>query len=415
MTDRELLAAYQRQRSAEHFAELVARHVDLAYSVARRLTRDAHLAEDDTQEVFLTLARKAGELNAETPLAGWLFKSARLLSLQMLRERARRSRREMEAAVSHGPTPGEDPMWTLIAEDIDRAVADLAPADRDALLLRYFSGKSHGEIAGVLAISEEAAKKRVQRGLEALQTLLTTRGMGAGSALTALALGAVLSAHAVQAAPSALASSITTAVATKAAGMTLSTKGTLMVAKLKASLIASAAVIAAIAVTATAVTAIRFSGGSVPVAAEVPVAADAATQAHGQEAAAGWKGWGVGAYPAVSPFEAVRWKGDAAEVQVKGMWYQLLGVNDVAAEHIVASAKSADREWQRRFEEDFVALLAYMGHEPGATVTLKAKNLETQKEVTLSDVAMTENNRRAIYVARHPAATTREGVEGRGL
>ena len=107
----------------------------------------------------------------------------------------------------------------------------------------------------------------------------------------------------------------------------------------------------------------------------------------------------------MSPFRAVRWNGDAAEVQVNATWYQLLAVNDLSADQLITAAKSADREWQRRFEEDFVALLAYMGHEPGATVTLKLKDLAAQKEETLTDVPMTEENRRAVHRAHHPAAT----------
>ena len=136
---------------------------------------------------------------------------------------------------------------------------------------------------------------------------------------------------------------------------------------------------------------------------EVPVSADAASQPIAP--ADGWKGWSVGAYPAVSPFQAVRWNNDTPEVQINDTWYQLLKFNDIPAEQIVATAKSASPIWQLRFEEDFVALLAYMGHEPAATATLQVKNLQTQKDETLTNVALTEDNRDAIYDARHATPT----------
>ena len=238
MTERELLAGYVAG-SGECFAKLVALHVNLVYSVALRQVGDWNAAEDVTQEVFLRLARKAKEIEPEVPLAGWLFTTTRLVSLQAKRGDARRKRREQEAAMNESVST--DPTWGLIAEDIDKAVADLSANDRDALLLRYFSGKTHPEIAAILAISEEAAKKRVQRGLDALQVLLTSRGVATGSVVTAVTLAGALSRHAVQAAPPALASTVTSAVAAKGAGATVAAKGATMTAA-KAGLIGVAAV-----------------------------------------------------------------------------------------------------------------------------------------------------------------------------
>src|SRR5579862_9562227 len=97
--DEELLAHYAKDRSEAAFGELVARHVNLVYSVAlRRTGGDAHLAQDVAQEVFTDLARKAPFLPKNIVLAGWLHRATRYAAAGATRTIRRRRRREEEAA-----------------------------------------------------------------------------------------------------------------------------------------------------------------------------------------------------------------------------------------------------------------------------------------------------------------------------
>jgi hypothetical protein len=50
------------------------------YGVARRRLRDAHLAEDVTQAVFILLHRKAPKFTADGALIAWLHRAARYAS-----------------------------------------------------------------------------------------------------------------------------------------------------------------------------------------------------------------------------------------------------------------------------------------------------------------------------------------------
>jgi DNA-directed RNA polymerase specialized sigma24 family protein len=54
-TDQQLLREYAESGSEPAFTEVVQRNVDFVYSAALRLVRDAHLAEDVSQKVFLAL------------------------------------------------------------------------------------------------------------------------------------------------------------------------------------------------------------------------------------------------------------------------------------------------------------------------------------------------------------------------
>jgi len=70
LTDQELLRDYAERRSETAFTELVRRYVDLVYSAALRMVRDAGLAEDVTQAVFVALAHDAGKLADRAVLSG---------------------------------------------------------------------------------------------------------------------------------------------------------------------------------------------------------------------------------------------------------------------------------------------------------------------------------------------------------
>ena len=75
LTDQQLLQEYTQRRAEAAFGELVRRHVDLVYSAALRMVRDAHLAEDVTQSVFVALSQSAGQLTERPVLSGWLHRT----------------------------------------------------------------------------------------------------------------------------------------------------------------------------------------------------------------------------------------------------------------------------------------------------------------------------------------------------
>jgi RNA polymerase sigma factor (sigma-70 family) len=204
--DLTLLREYARRNSEDAFAALVARHVNLVYSVARRQVQDAHLAEEITQAVFIILARKAAALGDNVVLSGWLCRTARYAAANALTIQRRRRRREQEAHMQNllnEPETGD--AWTHIAPLLDDAMEKLGRKDHDALVLRFFENKNFAEVGAALGASEDAAKMRVGRALEKLRKIFSKRGV----ALTAGAIAGAVSANSVQAAPAGLAATIT--------------------------------------------------------------------------------------------------------------------------------------------------------------------------------------------------------------
>jgi len=217
--DLDLLREYVEEGSERAFSLLVSRHVDLVFSTAFRQVRNAHLAEEVTQAVFIILARKANQLDRRTILVSWLYRTARFAAADALKSECRRQRRERQASESGNPSEETELLWNDVAPHLDTALGSLAEGDRSALLLRYFENRSLREVGDALGIGEEAARKRVDRAGAKLRRILEKRR----GALPLTALGTLLTAHSVQAAPAGLALNASTTALADGAGISAST------------------------------------------------------------------------------------------------------------------------------------------------------------------------------------------------
>ena len=80
-----------------------------------------------------------------------------------------------------------------------------------------------------------------------------------------------------------------------------------------------------------------------------------------------------------SPFEMVRFQGQEPHVQVKGKWYELVSLDKISKEQIVAGCKAMDAEkWDKRFCEDLIAVLSRLGAQPKSSVQLVLKDLKSE-------------------------------------
>ncbi len=218
-SDMDLVREFARNHTETAFAELVRRHLNLVYSIARRCSDNDSEAQDVAQAVFVILARKATTLRAGTVLTGWLYETTRHIAARAQRTNARRHIREQEAYVQTTLTadPNASDAWQRLAPHLEAAMSQLGQGDRTLLALRFYENKSGPESAALLGIHEAAAHKRTARALEKLRKVFARRGV----ALSASAIAGAVSAHSVQAAPAMLAKAVTATAL--AAGATAST------------------------------------------------------------------------------------------------------------------------------------------------------------------------------------------------
>ena len=150
MADAELLFALHRQGVFRYLCRVVGR---------------ADTAQDLTQEVFLRVARtRVPDADASGHRA-WVFKIARNLVLNHLRDGARRGE---SVALVDTPSPATQELALAIRQ----AVAALTEVDRDVFLLRESAGLSYGEIADACELTLEAVRARLKRAREELREAL---------------------------------------------------------------------------------------------------------------------------------------------------------------------------------------------------------------------------------------------------
>jgi RNA polymerase sigma factor (sigma-70 family) len=248
MTDSQsLLAEYAQTGSEPAFKELVSRYINFVYSTALRLVGgDAHLAEDVAQTVFIGLASKGRTLSTEVMLGGWLHQHTYHVATKAVRAERRRQSREREAVEMNALQDHSGANLRQVAPILDEAIAQLQSEDRTAILLRFFEQRNFRSVGEALGSNEDAARMRVHRALEKLHALLKHRGV----TLSVAALGTMLAAEVVTAAPVGLATTISSiALAGAAAGTGTTLTISKLMAKTKLKLGLTALVIAGAATT----------------------------------------------------------------------------------------------------------------------------------------------------------------------
>lgn len=161
-------------------AEVYHRYCRMVHVVALRVTGDTGVAEDVTQEVFVSLWERPLAFDPERgSLRGWLCLLAHRRSIDRVRAEVRRRTLLTEPRLREPATPGviaADPaeivLASITAASVRAALADLPLLIRQAIELAYFRGRTYREVAAELGIPEGTAKSRLRSGLRQLAVAL---------------------------------------------------------------------------------------------------------------------------------------------------------------------------------------------------------------------------------------------------
>jgi RNA polymerase sigma-70 factor, ECF subfamily len=172
----------------EAYEELLERYEQPVYAMVYRLLGSQPDACDVVQEVFLKVFRGVGAFREQSSLRTWIYRIAVNEAHNHRRWFVRHCRYEVSLendrpehanSLEYAPDPGRSPFDHALNSEhrtlIERALTNINPVFRTAVVLRDIQNLSYEEIAEILQISLGTVKSRILRGREALRRELTQR------------------------------------------------------------------------------------------------------------------------------------------------------------------------------------------------------------------------------------------------
>jgi RNA polymerase sigma-70 factor, ECF subfamily len=177
VTDEALFVALKNGDSAA-LSVLFNRHGRLVYGLALKILADSQEAEDLTQEIFLTLWRKASSNPDCRFFVRYLVTITRSRAIDKLRARTRQLKlvekwgQTMTTETAPEPTPVEQASFTERSGRIHNALAQLPEKQRQVIELAYNQGLSQSEIAKQIDMPLGTVKTCTRQGLLKLKRIL---------------------------------------------------------------------------------------------------------------------------------------------------------------------------------------------------------------------------------------------------
>lgn len=168
-------------------SELYARYQRRILNYLYRLTGSREAAEDLTQETFIRVVRHLGGYRPTGSVAGWIYRIARNLALNGIRDRKGKEAlsldepREnaegeemtpMEIVADSRPSPAQEAGRMEIEEAVQRALLQIPPVFREVVVLCDVQGCAYKEAAEILGCPIDTVASRLARGRAKLAELL---------------------------------------------------------------------------------------------------------------------------------------------------------------------------------------------------------------------------------------------------
>ena len=141
-----------------------------SFTVAVRICNNRELAQDVTQEAFITAFKRMHQYRGDSPFWGWLRRVIVNQAISALRKLPRHDAVELEDYMS--PRDG-DQDGISHCMDLEQALRQLCDEDRMVVWLHDVEGYKHREIATLVGKTESYSKTRLNRARKKLRLLIS--------------------------------------------------------------------------------------------------------------------------------------------------------------------------------------------------------------------------------------------------
>lgn len=143
------------------------------YNVGYRIVNSEEEAQDVLQEAFISAFRSLKFYRGDSTFGAWLKRIVVNKALNQLKKRkAERFPDDERWDVKEEETPDEFENFPFTVEKVKNAIKQLPDGYRTVLSLYLLDGYDHGEIAGILGITESTSKSQFNRSKKKLKELL---------------------------------------------------------------------------------------------------------------------------------------------------------------------------------------------------------------------------------------------------
>jgi RNA polymerase sigma-70 factor (ECF subfamily) len=173
--DEKALIARAQAGDRAAFQEIVERHQSRAYTLALRILRSASDAEEVAQDAFVRVWTALPGFRGESSFSTWLYRIVARRSFD--RAAVMKNRRAREFATDtlpDAPTPPAADDDTIRAARLQKMIERLSPAQRAAVTMFYYEGRSVEQVAAQLAMPENTVKTHLSRARAALREAWTS-------------------------------------------------------------------------------------------------------------------------------------------------------------------------------------------------------------------------------------------------